>query len=405
MGIFKKNNNWHIDYYVNGRRKRESIGPSKELAKKVLQKRKVQIAENKYLDVKRNEKIPFSEMAKLYLEAYSKPNKRSSWRDEISVKHLESFFGTKSLYAITPLDVEQYKKKRVDEVSPATTNRELACLKHIFNKANEWDKIESNPIASVKLFRVREGRIRYLEKEEIAKLIHTCPSYMKPMVILALNTGMRKGEIFNLKWNDIDFRKRIIYVLVTKNNEIRKIPMNDITFKTLLRVRKNPRSPYVFCKNNGEPYKDIRGGFKTALRRAGIKEFRFHDLRHTFASHLVMAGVDLKTVQELLGHKTFTMTLRYSHLSPDHKRQAMDILGRRMDTIWTPTRKTKETLPLELISEPSNNERKEDFAGVAESVDALDSKSSGVYPPCGFDSHLRHLSTGDLSLLGKLFFP
>ncbi len=355
-----------------------------------MQKRKVQIAENKYLDVKKNERIPFSEMAKLYLEAYSKPNKRSSWRDEISVKHLESFFGRRSLYTITPLDVEQYKKKRVNEVSSATTNRELACLKHIFTKANEWGKIEGNPIASVKLFKVREGRIRYLEKEEMAKLIDTCPSYMKPMVISALNTGMRKGEIFNLKWNDIDFRKRIIYVLVTKNNEVRKIPVNDITFKTLLRVRKNPRSPYVFCKNNGEPYKDIRGGFNAALKRAGIKEFRFHDLRHTFASHLAMAGVDLKTVQELLGHKTFAMTLRYSHLSPDHKRQAMDILGRRMDTNWTPTRKLKETLPVELISELSNNEHEEDYAGVVELADTLDSKSSEAYPSCGFKSHLRH---------------
>jgi len=390
MAIFKKNNNWYIDYYVNGRRKRESIGPSKELAKKVLQKRKVQIAENKYLDVKRNDRIPFSEMAKLYLEVYSKPNKRSSWRDEISVKHLQSFFGRRNLHEITPLDVEKYKKKRVDEVSPATVNRETTCLKHILNKANEWGKIESNPIASVKLFKVREGRVRYLEKEEITRLIDACPDYIKPIVIVALNTGMRKGEIFNLKWNDIDFRKRIIYVLETKNNEVRKIPMNDITFRTLLQVRKNPHSPCVFCKSHGEPYKDIRGGFRTALGRAGIREFRFHDLRHTFASHLVMAGVDLKTVQELLGHKTFAMTLRYSHLSPDHKRQAMDLLGRRMDTIWTPTRKTKENLPLELLSELSNNGNEEDFAGVAESVDALDSKSSGVYPPCGFDSHLRH---------------
>jgi len=134
---------------------------------------------------------------------------------------------------------------------------------------------------------------------------------------------MRKSEIFNLKWNDIDFRNRIIYVLETENNEVRKIPMNEIIFRTLLKVRKNPNSAYVFCKKNGDPYKDIRDGFKAALKRAGIKNFRFHDLRHTFASHLVMAGIDLKTVQELLEHKTFEMTLRHSHLSPDHKRRAL----------------------------------------------------------------------------------
>ena len=137
MSVYKKDNTWYIDYYVNGRRKRESIGPSKELAKKVLQKRKVQIAENKYLDVKRNERIPFSEMTKLYLEAYSKPNKRSWDRDELSIKHLNSFFSNKYLHEIGPLNIEKYKVERKRQVSPSTVNRELACLKHMYVKAIE----------------------------------------------------------------------------------------------------------------------------------------------------------------------------------------------------------------------------------------------------------------------------
>jgi len=230
-----------------------------------------------------------------------------------------------------------------------------------------------------------------LEKEEIARLIPACPSYLEPIVTVALNTGMRKGEILNLKWNDLDFRNRLIYILQTKNKKVRKIPMNNIVFRTLLRVRKNPKSPYVFCKKkDGSPYRDIRDGFKNALKRAGIRHLRFHDLRHTFASHLVMAGVDLKSVQELLGHRTFDMTLRYSHLSPDHKRKAVEIFDNRMDTIWTPRQKsTKEVEVVELL-ELSYNEAKEQFAGVAELADALDSKSSGVHPPCGFNSHLRH---------------
>jgi len=154
-------------------------------------------------------------------------------------------------------------------------------------------------------------------------------------VIVALNTGMRKEEILNLRWEDLDFRSRIIYTLDTKNNKRREIAMNDIVYRTLLAIRKIPDSPWVFCKKNGERYGNVRKAFEGAKKRAGIVDFRFHDLRHTFASHLVMAGVDLKTVQELLGHKSFEMTLRYAHLSPDHKKVALDVLCKRMVTIWS----------------------------------------------------------------------
>jgi len=112
----------------------------------------------------------------------------------------------------------------------------------------------------------------------------------------------------------------------------RGLPMNDIVYRTLLATRRDD-GPWVFCKKNGGPYGNIRKSFEGAKKRAGIVDFRFHDLRHTFASHLVMAGVDLKTVQELLGHKSFEMTLRYTHLSPDHKKAALDILYKRMVTI------------------------------------------------------------------------
>ena len=325
-------------------------------------------------------------MANEYLDVYSKPNKRSSWRDEISIKHLVYYFGNRTLQEITCLDVDKYKQKRVREVSCSTVNRETACLKAIFNKAKEWGKISENQISSVKLFAVEDKRIRYLEKEETASVIQACSDHLKPIVVVALNTGMRKGEILNLKWNDIDFQNHLIYVLQTKNREVRKIPVNDTVFRTLLRARKNPKSPYVFCKKDGSPYRDIRDGFFNALKRTGINDFRFHDLRHTFASHLVMAGVDLKTVQELLGHKTFEMTLRYSHLSSDHKRKTVEIFHRRMDTGARNYRRGKNHKATKI----KYNEARQVNAGVAELADALDSKSSGAYPPCGFNSHLRH---------------
>ena len=332
MGIFKKGNNWFIDYYVNGRRKRESVGPSKELAQIVLKKRKVQIAENKFLDVRKQKRIHFRDMARLYLESYSKPNKRSWDRDELSIKNLNAFFGSKYLHEINALDIENYKVERRQKVSPATVNRELACLKHIFVKAIEWGKIASSPASKVKKFREPNRRVRYLEEEEIERLYETCSEHLRPIIAVALNTGMRKGEILNLKWADVNLRTRVISILNSKNGEKREIPINDDLARTLFGVRKNPKSPYVFCKEDGMPYRDVKVGFRAALRRAKIKNFRFHDLRHTFASHLVMRGVDLKTVQELLGHKDMRMTLRYSHLSADHKRAAVEKLSSRMDT-------------------------------------------------------------------------
>jgi len=184
-------------------------------------------------------------------------------------------------------------------------------------------------------FQERNTRLRYLDEKEIRRLHDACAEHLKPIVTVALNTGMRKEEILNLRWEDLNFRSRIIYILDTKNNERREIPMNDIVYETLLAVRKISDSPWVFCKKNGERYGNVRKAFEGARKRAGIVDFRFHDLRHTFASYLVMAGVDLKTVQELLGHKSFEMTLRYAHLSPEHKKAALDILCKRLVTIWS----------------------------------------------------------------------
>lgn len=359
MGVFQRNKNWYIDYYFNGQRKREKIGLSRVLAENVLRKRKVEIAEGRFLDIKKNEKIKFEDFAKTYFELHSKLNKKPSVskRDITLIKNLSTFFAGRYLFEITPILVEQYKMARSKEVSPATVNRELACLKSIFNKAIGWGKVEDNPVRKVKLFRENNRRLRYLEKEEIKKLLSNCSEHLKPIVILALNTGMRKGEILGLKWHDVDFRRDIIYLLDTKNGEKREIPMNEQVKTALIKVRKHPDSPYIFCSKDGKPYGDVKKSFFTALKKSDIINFHFHDLRHTFASHLVMLGVDLNTVRELMGHKSIEMTLRYSHLSPDHKKRAADILGMQMDTIWTPeVENTKGVKSSDIDNLLSNNE-------------------------------------------------
>jgi len=333
MGVYKRGTTWYIDYYAGYKRRREKIGPSKRQAEVVLKKRMVQVAENRFLEVEKCERIKFEKMTELYLENYSKPNKKSSRRDVTSVNNLKPFFAGKYLHEITPLDMEKYKRRRQGKVSNATVNREIACLKHIFTKAIEWGIVQKNPGKKVKLLRERNTRLRYLDEKEIRRLYDACAEHLKPVVIVALNTGMRKEEILSLKSKDVDFRSRTISILDTKNGESREIPMNDIVYRTLLAIRRAD-SPWVFCKKNGERYGNIRKAFEGARKRAGITDSRFHDLRHTFASHLVMAGVDLRTVQELLGHKSFEMTLRYAHLSPEHKKAALDVLGKKMGTIW-----------------------------------------------------------------------
>jgi len=335
MAIYQKKGNWYIDYYAFGKRRREKIGSSKSLAETVLKKRKVEIAENKFLDIRKEQKVKFEELANMYLELHS-AHKKSRKSDLSMINVLKGHFAGKYLYEITPLSVDKFKIERAKQVSPATVNRLLACLKCMFNKAIEWGKMNNNPAIKLKLFKENNKRLRYLEKEEIVKLLANCNKYLKPIVMLALNTGMRRGEILGLKWHDIDFRRGIIYLLNTKNSEKREIPINEQVKTALIRTKKHAESPFVFCRSDGKPFRDIRKSFFTALKKASIINFRFHDLRHTFASQLVMSGVDLNTVRELMGHKSLKMTLRYSHLSPDHKKRAVDLLGKRMDTIWTP---------------------------------------------------------------------
>jgi len=144
---------------------------------------------------------------------------------------------------------------------------------------------------------------------------------------MALNTGMRKGEILNLKWPDIDMVRRAITVRTSKNNESRYIPINGTLYVELLRLNSDSTGDkYVFIGENGEPRRNIDHAFEGARSRAKLKDFRFHDLRHTFASHLVMNGVDIRTVQKLLGQKTIAMTVRYSHLSDKTLKDAVDKL-------------------------------------------------------------------------------
>ena len=330
---------YYIDYYDGrGRRVREKVGTSKRLAEIALQKRKVQIAENRFLDIKKKPKITLKELIELYLKEYAEPNKKSYSTEIFRANNLLSYFGENELAVeITPLDIEKYKSYRKDKVKTSTVNREIAFLKHVYTKGIEWGKVYDNPVKKVKLFKEDNRRLRFLSQDEIIRLLNFAQGQMKAIIITALNTGMRLSEILNLKWRDVDFDTGFITILNSKSGEKREIPISNTLAESLRNVIRHIGSEYVFNNKYGKPVKDIRGSFKKALKLACITDFRFHDLRHTFASHLVMKGTDLMTVQELLGHKTLEMTMRYSHLSPDHKRKAMQ----NIDTIWTQENKSE----------------------------------------------------------------
>lgn len=341
MGIFKKGESWYIDYYVKGRRKRKKVGPSKKLAEQVLKDVQVRLVKGEYLGVYEEKKVGFGEFVEKYLD-YSRANKApsTSRRDEVIARGLVTAFGERYLFELSNRMAEEYKARRLQEgVLPATVNREMSCLRHMCNKAVEWGCLNRSPLQGVKQLKELPGRIRYLEVEEVERLmaeIDRLPleagRYLRPVVAVALNTGLRKSEILQLRWRDVDFREKRITVLKTKNNELRVIPMNETVARELAGIGRHPESEFVFCNRRGEPYGNVRKSFDRALKAAGIEDFRFHDLRHTFASHLVMSGCNIRTVQQLMGHKDIKMTMRYSHLSKAFLQEAVG----KLDSLWTP---------------------------------------------------------------------
>lgn len=380
MGLTRKGDNWFIDYYAGGRRKREKIGASKKLAERVLAKRKTEIAENRYLDIKKEKNIPFQKLTELYL-SYARTNKKSYSNDIHYMKKFIEFFGDRNISGITPLMVEQFKAARKDTISEATINRYLSVLKHMFNKGIEWGLCESNPVKKVKLFKENNSRIRYLEFGEMDRLLDNCADFLKPVILTALNTGMRQGEILNLTTEDVDLKRKIIYIRQSKSGEHRECPINSVLSETFQSLEKNPKTPHIFLDNEGQKLGRfvVRYFFEKAVKQAGIEDFHFHDMRHTFASHLVMAGVDIMTVKELLGHKTLKMTLRYSHLSPNHKSAAVETLGatlrKNMDTFWTLEGGREEKGVSAGIEKSLKNDTIDDNGQVAERLIAPDCKS------------------------------
>ena len=347
MGVFKrwiKSKNgtktpyWYIRYTVNGKEKWESVGKVGEITKAIAQA----WLEEKKRQVRRDQldmigaKIPtLFEFANVYLSYVRDTVAKRSWkRDELSLTHLKDFFGDRKLSAITSKDILDYQSKRLkDGVKPATVNRELACLKHLFNIAKQRSKFfGENPVSKVKFLEENNQLERVLNSEEEEQLISNSAQHLRPILFTAIHTGMRKSEILSLKWCNIDLENNIITVepTNTKSKRLKRIPINSTLRRVLLEQKlKTSFSENVFLNPEGKPYQrgdSLKRCFEGALRRANIQGLRFHDLRHTAATRMIESGASIVAVSKILGHSSLITTMRYSH--PDNSlREAVEKLS------------------------------------------------------------------------------
>jgi integrase len=318
--------NWYFAYYNKGRKYVQAGAPQKRVTEDMLSKKRVEIREGRFFQ--KAPEVSWQDATKKFLE-WAKTNKASAtyrmYHNSITI--LSPTFRRSSLNELRPEDVESYKAARLGKVSNATINRELATLKRLCSLGVAWGMLEVNRIVDVSLLKEPKGRVRFLTEDEIGRLLAQCTlPYLRMTVVIALETGLRKDGCFTLKWSDIS--NGSIHKSV-KGDTVVHIPVTPTLERELAVYRRGLEvvSPWVIpSPDDCRTHMGVTAhkGFDAACTRAKITDFRFHDLRHTFASRFVMCGGDMKTLQEILGHSDAKMTNRYSHIDDQHKRDQMD---------------------------------------------------------------------------------
>ncbi len=276
--------------------------------------------------------VTFAELAQDAL-SYSKTNKGSYRQDVYRMKALLGWLGNGPADSITPQDIERWLLAQAEEHSwkPATVNRYKALLSLVFRLAMENGKTRSNPARLVRRRREDNARIRFLSVEEEQRLYAVVreefPEHIAELDV-ALNTGTRSSEQYRLTWECVDFGRRILTIRCSKNGEMRHIPMNRAVANALqpALARSTGTGPVFVSQRGDRPLQKSRHWFERAVAKAKLNGFTWHCLRHTFASRLVMAGVDLRSVHQRMGPKTIQMTVRYAHLAPEHQLAAVERL-------------------------------------------------------------------------------
>jgi len=264
-----------------------------------------------------------------WAEANKRPRTVRTYRQ--CLETLAASFAGKRLSTISAFDVERHKQARLKAGARVVVNREREVLRALYNRCREWGKYEGdNPAVKVKGVRESEGRLRFLDPDEEARLLAaaTAPG-LRAIILVGIHAGLRiESEALTLSPTDVDFRTGLLTVTsaYAKSGKTRRVPMNRVLRAALAPLKERAAGSTLFVSRDGMPYRSIRTAFETACRRAGLRGVSPHVLRHTFASRLVMAGVDLRTVQELGGWSSLDLVQRYAHLNPGHKAEAVERL-------------------------------------------------------------------------------
>ena len=335
MALYKRDLVWWMSFTYNGKQIRRSTETEdKKLAHRIFDKLKGEIAEGKWFEKLPGEDYTFEDLMKKYMKEYSAVNKAASShkRDKSIVTQLVGVFGDHYLTEITPAMISDFKvKRRTDGVSPRTINYELTTMSHAFNIAIcDWGLVSENPVKMVRKEKVSNNIERWLTLDEEKKLLIASPKWLQDIIIFAINTGMRQSEILDLKWPQVDMDRRTLTIFEQKNGEVDTLPLNEMVMRLLQQKRDAyvKDDVYIFPNtlNQRKENRVLLTSFYKAMDRAGITNFRFHDLRHTFATRLVQNGVDLYSVQKLGRWKNVTMVQRYAHHYPESLRSAIEMI-------------------------------------------------------------------------------
>ncbi|MBU1652835.1 tyrosine-type recombinase/integrase [bacterium] len=347
--IYKRGRTYYLDFRIDGRRIRKNVGTSKRIAQLALKEIEVKIAKKETGFAVKDASIAqfLAEYSRFSATAHSSSTVR---RYKAVIDHflvfLKDYPGVKRLSQLNPKHFDEYKVKRKEEYVAANTgkkmvaktntvNMELRTLRTILYKAVEWDCLNANPLKDIKLLRVTDAKPpRFLTEKEIELLLSNCSNALHPIFFTFLNTGMRLSELLHLEWNDVDTLRAKIRIQSKEDwhpkSGRREIPLNSSMVNLLAKLKKNNSmgSKYVFHDRNGNILKrDLREDLIRVTRKSGFPDVtKIHTLRHTFASHLVMNGVDLPTVMKLMGHADIQTTMVYAHLAADHLADAVEKL-------------------------------------------------------------------------------
>ncbi|MFH1699216.1 MAG: site-specific integrase [Candidatus Zixiibacteriota bacterium] len=344
--VINKSGSWYAVYRDGGVQKWERAGSSKRKAEKLLAKRLDQINTGTYQDF---EKILFKDFAQKWLSDYAKISVKESTYisyESIVRLHLNPCFGKKYLHRISTATIQKFVSEKItrDSLSPKSVVNILIPLKEMFKHAVIWGYIKRDPSLHVKRPRVEQEEMEFLNPEEIRLFLNNVGQEYYAVLMTAVMTGMRRGELLALQWGDIDWNSNQIsvrrsifrgeFITPKSKNSIRRIVLSPMLRQALEQHRllgNQSEKELVFSNGNGlsvDPDNLVKRGFYPALDRAGLHRIRFHDLRHTFASLLISQGENIKFVQSQLGHASAKTTLdRYGHLMPNLENGA----ARRLD--------------------------------------------------------------------------